>query len=599
MTLPRWDLTPFFPSIDSPELDRAIESFREDIRSLEALFDRLGIGVGAQAGGSGKDSFEPALDELNRIRASSRILGAYLSCVVTTDTRNATAQAKSSIFDQIAAELSKLMTRFTAWIGAIDIERLLDLSEKAREHRYMLEKAKVRARHLMSPAEETLAADMRLTGATAWGKLHSDVTSQIEVLVSLPSGPQKMTMSRVRTLAYEPDRETRRAAYEAEQESWKAWEVPLSASINSIKGEVGLLSRHRRWESTLDESLFTANIDRETLDAMMGAARSFFPSFRRYLRAKSKMLGVERLAWYDIFAPVAPDTAEWIYEDACEFVERHFRSYSDKLGDFARRNFEENWVDVPPAPGKVDGAYCASLGTDQSRILMNFKPSFGSVSTLAHELGHAYHNLCLAHRTELQSATPMTLAETASIFCETIVRQAALKEGSEAERLAILEGSLQGANQVVVDITSRFLFEQSVFDRRKERELSPAELCEAMLDAQQQTYGDGLDEALLHPYMWAVKPHYYSGRSFYNYPYMFGLLFGLGLYARYEQDPEAFRAGYDDLLASTGLDDAATLANRFGIEIRTEDFWRQSLSIIERDIDRFGQAALGRELAHA
>jgi oligoendopeptidase F len=182
----------------------------------------------------------------------------------------------------------------------------------------------------------------------------------------------------------------------------------------------------------------------------------------------------------------------------------------------------------------------------------------------------------------------MILAETASIFCETIVREAALEQADAQEQLDILEGALQGACQVVVDITSRFLFEQQVFEQRRRRELSVDELNRLMLDAQRQTYGDGLDRAALHPYMWAVKGHYYSaGRSYYNFPYMFGLLFGLGLYAQYERDPEQFKAGYDDLLASTGMDDAPTLAERFGIDVRSTDFWTASLDLIRSDIDRF------------
>jgi oligoendopeptidase F len=195
----------------------------------------------------------------------------------------------------------------------------------------------------------------------------------------------------------------------------------------------------------------------------------------------------------------------------------------------------------------------------------------------------------------LQRQTPMTLAETASIFCETIIRNAALEHGSPAEQLEILEASLQGDCQVVVDITSRYRFEQRVFERRRTRELSVDELNEIMLQAQRETYGDGLDQQVLHPYMWAVKQHYYStGRSFYNFPYLFGLLFGLGLYARYRQDPNGFRQGYDDLLSSTGLADAATLANRFGIDIRSGAFWRDSLAMVRADVERFEALVAGR-----
>jgi len=256
------------------------------------------------------------------------------------------------------------------------------------------------------------------------------------------------------------------------------------------------------------------------------------------------------------------------------------------MADFARRTYAEKWIDAGPRPGKRDGAFCMGIRPGESRILMNYKPAFGSVNTLAHELGHAYHNLQLRERTPLQRVTPMTLAETASIFCETIVRQAALKAAGPSEEIAILEAALESNTQVVVDITSRFLFEQRLLERRSARELSVDELCALMTDAQRETYGDGLDPDALHPYMWAVKSHYY-GASFYNYPYMFGLLFGLGLYAQYEQDPDPFRARYDTLLSETGLADAGTLAAGFGINLRTEDFWRASLDIIRRDIARF------------
>jgi oligoendopeptidase F len=188
----------------------------------------------------------------------------------------------------------------------------------------------------------------------------------------------------------------------------------------------------------------------------------------------------------------------------------------------------------------------------------------------------------------LQRSTPMALAETASIFCETIIRNAALQKAGQQEQIAILEASLQGSCQVVVDITSRFLFEQRLFERRRQRELSIDELNNLMLDAQRETYADGLDERALHPYMWAMKPHYYSSKvSFYNYPYMFGLLFGLGLYARYKEDGEQFKTSYDELLSSTGLADAATLAAQFGIDVRSVDFWRKSFAIVREDIEQF------------
>jgi oligoendopeptidase F len=581
--MPRWDLTPFFPALDSKEFRSAIEEVRTGTSALAKTITE------AEAGGTDKVAqFEALASGMNDLREKARVIQAYLSALVTTDSFDDNAKARDSEFDKLSTEIGKLGTRFTAWLGKQDVEDLTKKSTLAADHAFYLRRNKTIAEHLMSPDEESLVADLNPSGGLGWGRLHGNVTSQLMVTVPLATGDAAMPMSAVRNLAYDTSRETRRAAYQAELAAWKTVEVPLAAAMNGIKGQVGVLTNHRKWSSPLDNALYFANIDKAALDAMMTAAKESFPDFRRYLRAKAHALGTEHLAFFDIFAPMSAADASWPYDKAEVFVEEQFRAYSDKMGDFAARAFKENWIDAEPRLGKRDGAYCSGFRNEESRILMNYKPAFGSVMTLAHELGHGYHNLCLAKRTPMQKETPMTLAETASIFCETIIKRVYLEQAPKEEQIGILEGMLQGYCQVVVDISSRFLFEQAVFEKRSTRDLSAKEFCDLMIDSQRQTYGDGLDPEFLHPYMWAVKPHYYSsGRSFYNFPYMFGLLFGLGLYSRFEKDPEAFKASYDDLLSSTGMDDAAGLASRFGFDIRTPDFWRGSLDTIRHDIDKF------------
>ncbi|HSS08650.1 MAG TPA: M3 family metallopeptidase, partial [Acidimicrobiales bacterium] len=333
------------------------------------------------------------------------------------------------------------------------------------------------------------------------------------------------------------------------------------------------------------------SVERPAVEAMQTAAVKSFPDFRRFLRAKAKLLRRRAgLPWWDLFAPV-PGEAGVCWDDAARAVDQAFRSYSPQLWGLAERALAERWIDAETRAGKRGGAFCLSVRADESRVLLNFDGSYESVQTLAHELGHAYHNTNLAGRTALQRRTPMALAETASIFCETITVQAGLAAASPAERLALLNVDLQGACQVVVDIHSRFLFERDVFIRREKGTIPPAELNQLMTAAQLQAYGDALDPSALHPYMWAVKPHYYSA-AYYNWPYCFGLLLGIGLYARYQQDPDRFRAGYDDLLSSTGLSSAAALALRFGIDITSAEFWSSSLDVIRTRIDDFEQLVL-------
>jgi pepF/M3 family oligoendopeptidase len=583
-------MTPIFPGLESPEFAAEFKRIVDAIAEMERLFDMERIGDGRAAeevvDATVVARFERVVQRYNALIEEMRTIGTYIHCFVAVDSRNATAQARLSEIQQQGVTLSKLGTRLTAWIGTLDVEGLIGQSTVAEAHAFPMRKAKRTAEHLMPLPEEALAAELELTGGTAWEKLYEDFTSQLLVPLTRDGKTEMLPMSGIRNLAFDPDRDVRRAAYEAELETWQRSAMPIAACLNSLKGEMLTLSKRRRWESVLDLALFSNNIDRQTLDAMLTAAREAFPDFRRYLKAKARRLGLDRLAFYDLFAPIPGSGAAWGYEQGTRFIVEKFGLYSSRLSEFAARAFRENWIDAEPRPGKVGGAFCTGVRPGESRILANFNFAFGGVSTLAHELGHGYHNLNLAHRTPLQRSTPSGLAETASIFCETIVAQAALQTVGPEAQIEILEESLQGACQVVVDILSRFQFEQGVFDHRLQRELSVDELCELMLQAQRDTYGDGLDENALHGFMWAAKPHYYGG-TFYNYPYMFGLLFGLGLYARYRNDPEEFKAGYDDLLSSTGLDSAANLAQRFGIDITTPDFWRASFDVIRADIGRF------------
>ncbi len=591
-TLPHWDMSVIYPSLESPEFAQSFTDVVSDINNLAKLFDEQNIQeqTALTVDASVIQTFKTVVSRYNATADAIRTLAVYISCFVSTDSRNDLAQARMSELRNSLVVFSQLGTRFTAWIGSLDVEALIEQSAVARDHAYTLRRAKTEATHLMSPKEEMLASELNTSGGSAWSKLFGNVTSQLTVPFELDGQVRNLPMSEIRNLAFDAKREVRRRAYEAELAGWQQVALPLAAALNSIKGEVNALTQHRHWASPLAESLFDNSIDSQTLDAMMNAARESFPDFRRYLQAKARALGISKLAWYDLFAPVGASEKVWTFDEANTFIVQQFGTYSQRLSDFAARAFREHWIDAEPRDGKHDGAYCTPLRSDESRVFANFKPVFGGVSTLAHELGHGYHNLNLAQRTALQRSLPMTLAETASIFCETIITHAALKDAGKQEQIAILEESIQGACQVVVDITSRFLFEQRVFERRQQRELSIDELKAIMLETQRETYGDGLDESLLHPYMWAVKGHYYStGRSYYNYPYMFGLLFGLGLYARYQQDPETFKQGYDNLLSSTGLADAATLAAQFGIDLRNEAFWRASFDIIRQDIAHFEQ----------
>ena len=594
-TPPHWDLSNIYPSLDSAEFNAALKKLSEQIDGIETFFSEKISGSDAE---TPVEDLVKLTDELisyfNESYELAETIGAYIYSFITTDSFDQLAKKTFSQFEQTEVRLRMLGIQAQQWIGSIDklLPSIIKETPKAKAHAFFLQETAEQSRYLMSAEEEALAAELSLSGTSGWEKLQGTITSQMKIDFELDGKIQQLSAPALINLHSHPDEDVRKRAYEAEMEAWESIKEPLAACMNGIKGTVNTLNKKRGREDALHASLDAARMDRESLNAMLEAMKDSFPIFQRYFLAKAKRLGKEKLPWWDLFAPAGDSKKTYSYPEATEFILEEFGNFSPKLKDLAQRAFNENWIDAEQRVGKRGGAFCMGVPkVKESRILSNFDGTFDQVSTLAHELGHAFHNECIytAGKTALQSETPMTLAETASIMCETVVANAVLKKSTDPdEKLAILEASLLGASQVIVDIYSRYLFEKEVFERRADAELSAEDLCEIMEKAQKATYGDAIDENYLHKYMWTWKPHYYSaGLSFYNYPYAFGLLFATGLYAIYQQRGEEFIPDYINLLASTGEGRAAELADRFGINIREKKFWADSLKVIEKQVDEY------------
>ncbi len=460
MSLPHWDVSDVFPAIGSREYAAAREELGAEITRLTALYDSHDVRGGDDR--TVDDATVAAFDEVvagtNDITERVRLLSGYLSSFVTTDARNDLAQGELSQLQAELSQLARLRSRFDAWVAALGDDALTTKSTVAADHAYPLQRSTLRASHQMTEAEEGLLADLSLTGSTAWTRLYGTFTSQLVVHV----GDEAMPMSRARGLAYDADPSVREAAYRAEVATWEANDVPIIAALNAVKGEAAAVNRRRGWVDDLEPALVANGVDRDTLDAMQSAVADSLPDFRRYLKAKAKLLGHgdAGLPFFDLFAPLG-DGASRAWDEATDAVTTTFAGYSPQLESLARRAVDEKWIDAEPRDGKRDGAFCMGLTGDRSLVLLNFDGSFRAVQTLAHELGHAYHNVTLAQRTPLQRQLPMALAETASIFCETIMVADGLATAAPDERLVLIEGDLQSACQVVVDIHSRFLFERS------------------------------------------------------------------------------------------------------------------------------------------
>jgi pepF/M3 family oligoendopeptidase len=597
ISAPRWDLSNVYPSLESEEFKAAVEDYKKQVAALEKFFKGKLNKTDAKT--KAKDLAPlvgKAIDQINKIQTLSSTIAPFIYSYVTTDSRDKLAMKTLSEFEQASLPMNQLITQFTAWLGKIapKLDKVVANNSSAATHAFMLREAAEQSKYLMSDAEEALAAELSLSGGNAFGKLQGTVTSQLAVDFELDGKTEKMPMPALINLRSHADEETRRRAYEAENKAWDEVKETLAACMNGVKGEANTLNKKRGRKDAIHSSLDAARMDRKTLEAMLSAMKDSFPVFRKYWHAKAKKIGKEKLAWWDVFAPMGKTDKVYSFEEACDFIVENFGKFSPDLAALAKRAFDNNWIDAEQREGKRGGAFCMGLdGVKESRILSNFDGSFDQVSTLAHELGHAFHNECVyqADKTALQQLTPMTLAETASTMCETIATEAVLSSNPDPqEELAVLEAQLQNASQIVVDIYSRYLFEKEVFERRERSELSADDFNDIMERAQKETYGDGLDERYLQKFMWTWKPHYYSSNlAFYNYPYAFGLLFATGLYAIYQQRGAEFVEDYKKLLASTGEETPVKLAKRFGIDITKRKYWDDSLAIIGKRVERYSE----------
>ncbi len=597
-SLPTWSVTDVHESLSSRSFVDAMERIGAQVHRLESLFDELDIRatddvrVDPETG----RRVDRAVMAFNETVADLEVLEAYVYATVSTDSRDETAQSSLSELDVLGSRVAPLLARLADFVDAHGVDALASVSDEARDHHGPLTRLAARSAHQMSEVEEGLYAELSTTGSSAWGRLQADVTSQLTIDVELPSGRTRLPMPAVRGLASDADPLVRRAAYDAEMIAWPSVATACAAAMNAIKGEANTVNRRRQWDAPIDASLYANSVSRATFEAMQSAVTASLPAFRTWMRTKASLHGhTEGLPWWDLVAPLPVSARTVTWDDSIDLVRSAFGEFSSSLGNLVDRAVSESWIDAPPREGKVGGAFCMPFVDDRSLILLNWSGSLESTQTTAHELGHAYHNVQLAGRTALQKRLPMALAETASIFCETLVVEAGLERLSGLDRLALLDVDLQGSNQVVVDIHSRFLFETEVFARRQRRTLGVQELNEMMLDAQARAYGDGLDLETRHPHMWVLKPHYY-GSHFYNWPYTYGLLFGLGLYARFRDDPDRFRAGYDDLLSRAGMNTAEELGQAFGLDVTDEAFWTASLDVLRARMDEYRTLAASLDL---
>ena len=577
----KWNLDILYTGFDTVEYQNDLKRLKELIPELIAFADECKNMKADQL----LTEYVKKSEEMSELIEK---LAIYANLRYSANTRDTEAASMLGILMQSMSATAAPNAIIEKAISEIeDLDGVIESTPTLKEFEYLIKNIKRDSRYLLSDKEETVFAKMGLSGASAWSDLQSSLTSSVKVKYE----GEEITLSAVRNLAYSPDAEVRRKAFEAEIACYDSIKESVAFALNSIKLQVLTECELRGYESPLAKSLYQSRMKKETLDALLGAMQEYLPAFRKYLKAKAKALGHEgSLPFYDLFAPMGKNDKVYSVEDAKNYLLGIFGQFDQDLHDMVKCAFENGWIDFFPREGKVGGAFdCGVPSAKQSRVLTNFDGSFSDVVTLAHELGHSFHDRQVFSHSVLNQGYSMPVAETASTFNEVLVMETAIAAATDKdEKLALIESQLMDACQIIVDIYSRFLFEASVFEHRPTEFMNADRMCELMVNAQKNSYGDGLDENALHPYMWLCKGHYYSGGlSFYNYPYAFGGLFARGLYAKYKKEGESFVSTYKAMLNATSISDVEECAMSAGVDLTDKEFWRNGLQSIADRIDEF------------
>ena len=535
----------------------------------------------------------------NELGSLSESLYAYSYSIYATDTTNTDSLNNMALLEELQVSIAdyQLVFRQILKENQTKLSSFFHSFPEYKKYEFILEEEINYFNHQMERKEESIANDLQRFGGDAWSKLHEQIISN---MVDKETGK---TFNQLRNDAYSPDRNIRKESYYKEIALLEQNQIAISSALNNIKGATISLNKKRNWgdgfEGAINRSLFSSRLSRKSLDALISAIEDSIPMWQEYLFEKAKALNLkdekgnsEKCSFYDIFAPLITESSDkekdWTYQEAKEFIINKFSEFSSHMGDFVKTAFEENWVDAEIRKGKVGGAFCIDFPLQKvSRVLTNFSGTTSDILTLAHELGHAYHHFCIKDLDYNLCSYPMTLAETASIFSETMVTNSMLKTVNLSEKINLLEMHLSDSCQTLLDILSRFYFEKSVFEERENKELVAEDFCRLMNDAQNKTYGNSLTETK-HPYLWAVKTHYYSpSLDFYNFPYAFGQLFALGLYSQYKESPKEFPSQYQELLKNTGSMTCEEVCKLAGFDITKKDFWLSGIKELKLEFEEW------------
>lgn len=586
----RWDLADLFQGPDDPRLAQTLETTAAGAEAFGARHR----GLFAQSGPTA-EGLLVALRELEALQEGLDGVRAYAALLYASDTqRPAYRDLRERVELQVTAIGNRLLFFELEWIGLPEEAAARLLADPTlAEYRHYLAQARVYRPHTLSEAEERLLNERDNTGRRAFGRLFTELTGSLDFPLERAGGvEERLTLSEMLALAHDPDRELRRRAHTGLLERLAGHGLVLTFGYDTLLQDHLTADRLRGYPHPMAERHLGNQIDAAAVQEMLGVTEAAYPVAQRYFTLKARLLGLPRLAVYDQYAPVGTPLPACSFDRARTLVLEAFGAFSPVCQEAAGQFFERRWIDAEIRPGKQDGAFCLSPGPrHHPYILLNHTDNLRDVMTLAHELGHGLHGWLSRGQRPFNYDTPLTLAETASVFGEFLVFDRLLQaEADPAVRLALLCGKIEDTCATVFRQAVLTRFEQAAFARRQTGRLTPEAVCELWLEANRPYYGEAVELTEAYRWGWSYIPHVIHTR-FYCYSYVFGELLVLSLYRQYKEEGEAFVPRYLALLKAGGSDSPERLLARLGVDIRAADFWQRGVAEIRGLVEQAEELA--------
>lgn len=585
-----WDLDVFFKGgSESEEFQQYLRETKGILNEFQQLVEQWEIPTNSKD----YEEFLKIIDNFQLVSQKIRQAGAFVSCLQAQNMADKKANELRSQVMELSAGLQHSLTQLDDKLTKIndDVWNELLKVDGLSEIQFVLNERRINANEKLSKDEEALITSLSIDGYHGWGQFYDTIVSHIKIPVTEDGETKELSAGQAFNKFSSENRELRKEVFKKWEEAWSKQGEYLAATLNHLAGFRLNVYKHRGWDDVLKEPLDYNRMTKETLNTMWQVITDYKDAFVKYLNRKAELLGLEKLSWYDLDAPVGKSNGKISYQEGAELIIEQFSKFGEKLASFTKKAFEDRWIEAEDRPGKRPGGFCTSFPeSKQSRIFMTYSGTPSNVSTLAHELGHAFHSFALRDVHPLNKNYAMNVAETASTFAEMIVADAAVKNAStKEEKIALLEDKIQRSVAFFMNIHARFLFETRFYEERKKGIVSFERLNALMEEAQKEAYCNALAE--YHPLFWASKLHFYiTGVPFYNFPYTFGYLFSLGIYARALEEGKGYEEQYISLLKDTGSMTVEDLAKKhLNVELQKRDFWENAVKLCVADVEEFLQ----------